>query len=201
MASVPKTRDGLSLDEFLRLPEIDKHPYLEYLEGKVMPKVSPQFKHSALTSGFLHALDDFAVRLGLGQAFPELRCSYAGRSIIPDLAFLLEEHIPEDESGEYLDSNPVPPDIHIEIISPRQGGSEADEKLRHSTSHGCPIGWLVHPYRRTIDEYRPGQQPRRLPDDGVLDGAPVLPGFRLPVAEVWQWMKPRRRRGDQGGPA
>ena len=25
--------------------------------------------------------------------------------------------------------------------------------------------------------------------DGVLDGEPVLPGFRLPVAEVFGWLK------------
>ena len=30
------------------------------------------------------------------------------------------------------------------------------EKLVHSTSHGCPLGWLIHPYRETVDVYRPG---------------------------------------------
>ena len=86
----------------------------------------------------------------------------------------------------------VPPDLHVEIISPKQGVAEAVEKLRHSTAHGCALGWLVHPHRKTIDVYRPGVEPIRLPADGVLDGEPVLAGFRMPVAEVFGWL---RRRG------
>lgn len=187
MASVPRVREGLTLDEFLRMPDIDARPYLEYIDGTVVPRMSPQYKHGRLTKGFLYALDAAADERG--EAIPKLRCNFAGRSIVPDVAFMLSDHVPLDDQGEPADWIARPPDIHIEIVSPKQGMAEADEKLRHSTSHGCPLGWLVHPYRRTIDEYRPGQPPRRLPPDGVLEGEPVLPGFRLPVAEVFGWLK------------
>lgn len=199
MPGIPKTRESLSLGEFLERPAIDEHPHQEYIDGRVVSKVSPSFKHSTLTSRFLHAINMVAVPIRAGEAFPELRCSYAGRSIIPDVAFLREAHIEVDEQRDVADDVRVPPDIHIEIISPKQGAADAREKLAHSTAHGCEIGWLVHPYQRTIDEYRPGLPPRRLPDDGELDGAPVLPGFVLPVPEVWGWMKRPRRGDDRGG--
>lgn len=199
--ALPKTRDALSLAEFLARPEIDERPYLEYIDGRVVPKVSPQRKHSGLTSGFQRSLDDFAIPRGLGQSFAELRCTFAGRSIVPDVVFHLEAHIDVDEDGEFLDDVRVPPDIHIEIISPRQGVADAQEKLAHSVAHGCALGWLVHPYRRTIDEFRPGLAPRRLADGADLDGAPVLPGFRLPVADVWGWMRRPPRGGARGGGA
>ena len=195
MATAPETIAGLSLEDFLERPEIDEHPYLEYVDGKVIPKVSPQYQHSRLTMHFLETLN--AAAGDRGEAVPELRCTYAGRSIVPDVVFLLEEHIGYDEGGEVVNVVAIPPDLHIEIISPKQGVTEADEKLRHSTAHGCALGWLVHPYRRTIDVYRPGTEPVCLGLEGVLEGEPVLPGFRLPVAEVFGWLK-RRRGGGRG---
>jgi Uma2 family endonuclease len=133
-------------------------------------------------------MNQFAETGGLGWAFPELRCTFAGRSIVPDVAFLLAEHIVSDESGEVADITPIPPDIHIEIISPEQSLRKSQEKLAHSTSHGCSLGWLIHPYRKTIDVYRPGCSPERLAPDGVLEGEPVLPGFRLAATKVFGWL-------------
>ena len=52
---------------------------------------------------------------------------------------------------------------------------------------------------KTIDVYRPGQPPVCLAADGVLEGEPVLPGFRLPVAEVFGWLI--YRKPDPGPPA
>ena len=195
MATAPETIAGLSLEDFLERPEIDEHPYLEYVDGKVIAKVSPKLRHSTIQMQLGTTLNDFAIPRGLGQIFPELRCTYAGRSIVPDLVLLLEEHIKVDDNEEIIDDIAIPPDLHVEIISPKQGVTEADEKLRHSTTHGCVLGWLVHPYRRTIDVYRPGTEPVCLGLEGVLEGEPVLPGFRLPVAEVFGWLKRRRGRG------
>ena len=192
MATIPETIAGLSLEAFLRKPEIDEHPYLEYIDGRIIAKVSPQKQHSSLARFFLDRLNQCAEPSGRGEAFPELRCTYGGRSIVPDVVFLLEEHIDVDEHGVLVNETPIPPDVHIEIISPKQGDTEADEKLQHSTTHGCALGWLIHPARKTIDVYRPGSEPVRLGIEGILEGEPVLPGLRLPVAEVFGWL---RRRG------
>ena len=190
MASVPQLNVRLSLDEFLRLPGIDDQPYLEYIDGKVEAKVSPQKKHSLIATGLIRCLDAHAMPIGLGCAFVELRCTFAGRSIIPDVVFLLRDHVPLDVTGEVMNETLVPPDIHIEIISPDQSPQKAREKLRHSTSHGCPLGWLIDPERKTVDIYRPGQPMERLPAEGFLDGEPVIPGFRLAVTELFSWTKP-----------
>lgn len=200
MTSPTCTQEGLTLQEFLEMPGIDESPSLEFLDGKVVRKVSPQMKQSLLTGCFVEALNAVARPARLGFAFPELRCTYAGRSVVPDVAFLLNEHIEFDEHGEVTDETPIPPDLHIEILCPDEGSERADEKLRHSTSHGGSIGWLVHLYRRSIRVYRPGQAPIDLPPDGVLEAEPVLPGFRLTVAEVFGWLTRRSpRRSGAGG--
>jgi Uma2 family endonuclease len=190
MASRTRIREGMTLEEFLKLPEDE--PYLEFIDGRIEAKVSPQKKHSLFTLRFLERLNRWAEPADLGLAFPELRCTFAGRSIIPDVVFLLMEHIEYDAEGKIVDETRRPPDIHIEIISPDQGMKKAREKLVHSTSHGSALGWLIHPYRETIDVYRPGKPAERMAPDGILEGEPVLPGFRLPVAEVFGWLKRRR---------
>jgi Uma2 family endonuclease len=188
MPSRTRIHQGITLEEFLELPDNDD---LEYVDGRIEKKVSPQTKHSLLTLSFLARLNDWAQPGRLGIAFPELRCTFAGRSIIPDVAFLLKEHIEIDSDGEPVNEIRRPPDLHVEIISPKQSVRKAQRNLAHSTSNGCPLGWLINPESRPryIDVYRPGRPAERMPTDGVLDGDPVLPGFRLPVAEVFGWLK------------
>jgi Uma2 family endonuclease len=195
MASPARVDQTISLEEFLRLPEIDEHPYLEYIDGRIEAKVSPQKKHGLLEKRLMMHVDAYAQPRQLGETFPELRCTFAGRSIIPDVVFLLDEHIETDESGEVLDPTFRPPDIHIEIVSPDQSVERCREKLIFSRANGCPLGWLIDPIRKTVQVYRPGRRPQRLPADGVLDGEPILPGSRLAVAELFGWLRrPERNR-------
>jgi Uma2 family endonuclease len=196
MATRSQARTGMTLEEFLNWPRIDEQPYLEYHDGQIEVKVSPQRKHSAIQWNLTTALNQFANPSALGAAYPELRCTFAGRSIVPDVVFQLEANIPLDEKGELLDECLIPPDIHIEIRSPDQSVKKTRQKLEHSVANGCPLGWYIDPERRTVDVYRPGLAPERLPADGFLDGAPVLPGFRVAVTEVFGWLIHRRPEAD-----
>jgi len=177
MASPSQVREGLTLEEFLLLPE--EKPYLEYIDGRIEAKVSPQKSTACSPFACSSASTSSPSRIALGWAFPEPRCTFEGRSIVPDVAFLLKVHIELDALGEPLDETPFPPDIHIEIISPDQPIKLSHDKLLHSTANGCPLGWLIHPYKKTIDVYRPGRPPERLALEGVLEGEPVLPGLAL----------------------
>jgi Uma2 family endonuclease len=188
MASRTRIRQGITLEEFLELPDNDD---LEYIEGRIEKKVSPQKSHAEITGQLWNCLNAFAAPRKLGRAYIELRCTFAGRSIVPDVVLLLKQHIEIDADGEPVDETWWPPDLHVEIISPKQSVKASREKLAHSTSNGCPLGWLINPEARPryIDVYRPGRPAERMPADGVLDGDPVLPGFRLPVTEVFGWLK------------
>jgi len=191
MASPARVGNMISLEEFLRMPEIDEHPYLEYIAGRIEAKISPQEKHGVIEKELMIHVDAHSKPRQLGMTFPELRCTFAGRSIIPDVVFLLDEHIETDERGEFLDPTFCPPDIHVEIVSPDQGVRKCHEKLVFSTANGCPLGWLIDRRRKTVHIYRPGRPAKRLPADGELEGEPLLPGYRLPVAELFGWLKPR----------
>jgi len=188
MASLSQTRVGMTLEEFLKLPE--ESPSLEFIDGRIEAKVSPQQKHGLIEMRLAAHLNQFAEPRRIGMAFPELRCTFHGRSIVPDVVFLLKEHIELDERGEVADETRLTPDIHVEIISPEQSVRSSHEKLVHSTSQDCLLGWLIHPYLTTVDVYRPGSLPETRESGDVLEGDPVLPGYVLPIAELFGWLKP-----------
>jgi Uma2 family endonuclease len=99
LASPARVDRAITLAEFLRMPEIDEHPYLEFVDGRIEAKLPPQGRHSRIETKLSADLDAYAERRGLGGAFVELRCTFAGRSIIPDIVFLREAHIETEVSG------------------------------------------------------------------------------------------------------
>ena len=88
MASPLRAAKSLTLDEFLRMPEIDERPYLEYHPGRIEAKMSPQGQHSSIETKLAARLDAFGEERSIGSAFVELRCTFAGRSIVPDVVFM-----------------------------------------------------------------------------------------------------------------
>lgn len=190
MATSSKAREVLTLEEFLRLPGIDENPGKEYVDGRIEAKVAAQKKHSLIQLELGSYLNTFARPGRLGLAFLELRCTFAGRSILPDVAFLRREKIRLDDKGEPEDETTVPPDVHVEIISPDRRVRRSRAKLEHSTANGCSLGLLIHPYRGAVEVFRPGVGPESLLQDGMIVGDPILPGLCLPVREVFGWLRP-----------
>src|SRR4051812_4910096 len=99
MASSPMPMTGVTLEEFLRMPEIEEAPYLEFIDGRIEAKAMPTPDHVFISKGFVRRLDGFAEPLGLGLTFFELRHSFGGRSILPDVSFQLAENVLIDRDG------------------------------------------------------------------------------------------------------
>jgi Uma2 family endonuclease len=194
-----RTRGSLALEEFSQRPDIDEKPYREFIGGRVEAKTSAQKKPSTLQQGLVARLDAFAVPRGIGEAYPELRRTFADRSIVPDVAFLVTAPIAVSDQGEVIDETFHAPDLPIAVRSPDQTLRKQRGRIAHSLAHGCALGRLIDPHKKTIEVHRPGATPERRPAGGVLTGEPVLPGFRLPAAEVFGWLVRARPQQDPEG--
>lgn len=186
MATVGKVGQKLTLEEFLLLP--DEKPYREFIDGRIEVKVSPKCPHALIQGRLVITLDRFAQPMQLGLAFPELRCTFGGRSIVGDVVFQKQENVPRDKRGRILDDILVAPDFLVEIRSPGQTLARLRERIRHALSHGCPLAWLIDPRGEWVEVHRPLLAPVRFLAGGILEGEPTLPGFRLAVSEIFDWL-------------
>jgi Uma2 family endonuclease len=182
----PVIYDCLTLAQFLRLPEAK--PALEFIDGNVVQKVSPNRTHSVLQMMLGARLLDFARSRRLGLPYPELRCTFHKRSIVPDLALIARGRIPADDEGRKADDVELAPDLVIEIISPGQTVTNLSARLAWCVEHGSRLGWLIQPTKKVVHVFRTGQPQELLESDGVLSVEDVLPGFVLPLDELFGWL-------------
>jgi Uma2 family endonuclease len=104
----------------------------------------------------------------------------------PDVAFISVERWPADRPLPEDGDIEVVPDIAIEVLSPNDLVTAVMRKVREYFSLGVREVWLVDPIMRQISVYASPTQVRILDENAELDGGPLLPGFRLPVASVFR---------------
>ncbi len=178
--------ERLTLEEFLKLPETK--PASEYIEGEIIQKPMPKTKHSRLQGQFLHTINAVVEEPKIAYAFPELRCTFGGRSIVPDIAVLLWEQIQFDENGEPVDDVFVAPYWAIEILSPQQSSNRVTKKIIHCLQHNCQLGWLVDPGDRSILAFLPNQQPQFCEGSDVLPVPEMIP-LNITAEQVFSWLR------------
>ena len=177
----------LTLAEFLQLPETK--PASEYIDGQVIQKPMPQGKHSVIQGELVPAINGVVKSKRIARAFPELRCTFGGRSTVPDIAVFLWNRIPRDENGEVANTFPAAPDWTIEILSPDQSQTKVTKNILHCLRHGTEVGWLIDPGEQTVFVYRPKQEPEVLDKLEQIILAPSFASeFKLTIQELFGWL-------------
>jgi Uma2 family endonuclease len=81
--------------------------------------------------------------------------------------------------------------LAVEVLSEGNTPVEIDQKLGEYFSSGTRLAWVIDPRPRTVAVYHaPGQPTRVLDESGTLDGEQVVPGFTLPVADLFRNVPP-----------
>ncbi len=146
----------LTLEEFLMLPETK--PASEYSDGQIIQKPMPKGKHSVIQTELATAANGVLKPRRAARAFSELRCTFGGRSIVPDVSVFTWSRIPRDEKGEVADTFQMQPDWVIEILSPEQSQTKVTKNILHCLDHGTGIGWLIDLAEQTVLIDLPKQQ-------------------------------------------
>ena len=175
----------LTLEEFLKLPDIERSPAWEYANGNATQKPMPKFRHAILQKQLLAKIDDPKDNY---LALPELRCTFGERSIVPDIAIVSWEKIRLDELGEPEDNFMQAPDWSIEILSPEQNANRVIDNILHCLHHGSQLGWLVDPGDRSVLILAPQQTIRICRGTQQLQGLPAF-DLQLTAEEVFGWLK------------
>lgn len=101
---------------------------------------------------------------------------------IPDVAYTsAERSLPIVKR----DSVPQMPDLAVEIQSPDDSLKGLRAKAAYYLANGSRMVWLVYPDKRVIERYTADGEIQMLVEGDSLDGGDVLPGFTLPVRDVF----------------
>jgi Uma2 family endonuclease len=180
---------SITLEEFLKLPETK--PASEFIDGQIIQKPMPQGKHSTVQRDLTFAAETVLKPKKIARAYPELRCTFGGRSIVPDIAVFTWDRIPRDENGKIANVFQAAPDWAIEILSPDQSQTKLIKKILHCLESGTQMGWIIDPDEETVFAYPP-QQPARFFDMDAPEEVLSVPSFasemRLTVGEIFGWL-------------
>ena len=184
MPGVGVASKAMTADELFRLP----HDNCRYaLVAGELRRMSPAgFRHGAVVVNVTVPLarhvktHDMGVVCGAETGFVLAR--NPDTVLAPDVAFVRRERIPA--SGGPATFWEGAPDLAVEVVSPGDTRREVVEKVTAWLAAGARV-WVVDPKDRSVRIHEPGRAPRRLGMSDTLDGAPLLPDLRIPVADIF----------------
>lgn len=185
MVTIPTK--NITLQEFLALPETK--PAREYVNGKIIHKPMPQGEHSTIQGELIIALNGSLKSPKIARAFPELRCTFGGRSTVPDVTIFTWDRIPRKDNGGIANVFQIAPDWTIEILSPDQSHTRVTRNILHCLNNGTQLGWLIDPSEHSIFAYYPQQQPAFFEDaNDILPVPDFAKSFQLTLGELFGWL-------------
>ena len=103
----------------------------------------------------------------------------------PDVAFVPYSRWAKNRPVPSTNEWNVLPDLFVEVVSPHDHAEEIETKVGEYLKAGARLVWVVYPRHRRIYVYDAVGKVLRLNRNDTLDGGPVLPGFQLPLVELF----------------
>jgi Uma2 family endonuclease len=113
--------------------------------------------------------------------------------LFPDVSFISWKRFGRDEVPADKVSKVIP-ELAVEILSESNTPKEIERKLNEYFQAGVLLAWAIDPEKRTADVYTAPSKKKSLASEGVLDGGKILPGFKLPLNELFAKFRRRMRK-------
>lgn len=168
-------------DAIEQLPE-NANRRLQLIRGEIVEDM-PKKKH-VLISRRLNKLLNAAQSDQLWEILPEMRIDLPDDTFdarVVDICVVITNY----EDFQSLDDEALPfmPDLCIEIQSPRQSDRKLIEAAMYYLDNGARMVWLFFS-KRYVEVWTPDER-RTLTIDETLNGGDVLPGFSVPVRDIF----------------
>ena len=161
----------------------------ELIDGELIEMAPTNSLHSLTGPEVSALIRNFAKPRKLGYTISEGGFSASGDEhllLAPDLAFVRSERMPIPFPKPFFN---FMPDLAVEIKSPGNSTAELRRKARIFLSNGSSLVWIIDPQSRCAEVWQldadGGFDSEVLGSDGSLSGGDVLPGFVLPLSEIF----------------
>lgn len=155
---------------------------LELINGEIIEKVPTQL-HALIASRFNAVLFLYVQKNPIGWVFSEVRIKLGDDDLndrLPDVALALKEGrtFEPDAPLTYI------PDLVVEIQSPDQSDKFMIDKAAFFLKNGGKMVWIVYPAKRLVEVLTLTDR-KLLTEADILEGGDLLPGFTLPVKDIF----------------
>lgn len=158
----------------------------ELVKGEILHMSPTGRNHGRIEMTMARILGNFVVEHNLGEILGGETGVYTERNPDSvrgmDICFISHERAAQIRSRSFLD---VAPELVVEIMSPDDRWIHVHAKLQEYFAIGVLVVWIVHPDSQEILAYRSLTEVQHFVVGDELTCEPVLPGFRVPVAEIF----------------
>jgi Uma2 family endonuclease len=167
----------------------------ELIDGVLVEKTMGYYESSVAVAlimflGKYLEQHDLGIVLGEGGTLRILRDQIR----VPDVAFLSWRHFPD----RVLPAEPIPaiaPDLAVEVLSAGNTRGEMERKLDDYFAAGVTLVWFIEPAKDSAKVYTDRNRSGQLSIEDSLNGGDVLPGFELPLKQLFE--RAGRRSGGE----
>jgi Uma2 family endonuclease len=178
-----------SMTKRYTIADLDKFPddgrLRELVDGQIVEWGMPNRLHGYFMSALSRLIGNLVADANLGLVLtgdPLIRIQSGEHDARgPDLCFYARGRVPRNLAASVGDE---PPDFVIELLSPTDRAGEVQRKVVDWLRSGVRLLWYVDPDTGITIVYHAGRITSVGPDED-LDGADVLPGFRLRLRTVF----------------
>jgi Uma2 family endonuclease len=175
----------ITADDLLNMP--DSGMRRELIQGELREMTPTGFEHGCVAGNFSGPLVGYVRDMKLGVVCVSepgfILATDPDTVRAPDVAFVTRERVASlTNVVRYF---PGAPDLAIEVISPNDAYSEVEEKVECWLEAGCRMVVVANPRNRTLKVYRSRAEISLLTIDDSFDGGEVVPGFSLPVRQIF----------------
>ncbi|MGI6456480.1 MAG: Uma2 family endonuclease [bacterium] len=176
----------MTAEELLRMPD-DGFRY-ELVRGELRSMTPPGNEHGYIAGIVFGELYQYLKKNKLGRIYiaeTGFKISSNPDTVrAPDVAFVAQERV--EQFGDMKGYLPCAPDLVVEVISPGDPYIEVNEKVLEWLDAGTRMVIVVDPPGRTVTVYRSETDIAILRENDILEGGDVVPGWELPVREIFE---------------
>lgn len=166
-------------------------PLFEVVQGKIVElpntsSYSSQISNRLYISLFRHIELSLHGTLLFETLFGIPSRSDPGKQRRPDLAYISANRWPLTQRAPDTDPWPAVPNLAVEVLSPNDRIQEVESKIHEYFEAGVELVWVVNPRQETVSSYTSPRQVTILGKADTLSAGEVIPGFALPLSQLFR---------------